>query len=92
VVKRLFAAIDGLGSPSVTWVLDELVVGDDIFDWVTPRRMGARSAHCSEAVGPKTAGEQRANWSFQPRTLMCCWDDPGRSTSSTWEVLTQGMA
>jgi hypothetical protein len=36
VVKRLFAAIDGLGSPSVTWVLDEFVVGDDIFDWVTP--------------------------------------------------------
>jgi hypothetical protein len=24
------------GSSSVTWVLDELVVGDDIFDWVTP--------------------------------------------------------
>jgi hypothetical protein len=36
VVKRLLVAIDGLGSSSVTWVLDELVAGDDIFDWVTP--------------------------------------------------------
>jgi hypothetical protein len=36
VVKRLLVAIDGLGSSSVTWVLDELVVGDDIFDGVTP--------------------------------------------------------
>ncbi len=42
--------IEGLGSPSVTWVLDDcVIVGDNILDWVTPG-WGARPARCSGAV------------------------------------------
>ena len=39
----------GAGAPCVTWVLDELVVGDYISDWVSPT-MGARSRQCLKAV------------------------------------------
>ena len=38
------------GRPCVTWVLDELVVGDNISDRVSPTMVGARSRQCSEAV------------------------------------------
>jgi hypothetical protein len=72
VVKRLFVqTIDGLGSPSVTWVLDELgVVGDDIFDWVTPDRRERGRLIVLGPSGRNTAGGQRVSWSCRPRTLM----------------------
>jgi hypothetical protein len=53
---------DGLGAPSVNWVLDEYgFVGDNNLDRVTPF-LGARPARCLEAVqqgmlaGMDTAG------------------------------------
>jgi hypothetical protein len=46
----LWAEAGWCGAPCVTWVLDELVVGDNISDRVSPTMMGARSHQCSKAV------------------------------------------
>ena len=69
VVKRLLVlTIDGLGSPSVTWVLDERgVVGDDIFDWVTPERRERGRLIVLGPLGRDAADGQRVSWSFRPR-------------------------
>ena len=32
----MYRQTDGLGAPSVTSVLDDAIVGDNNFDWVTP--------------------------------------------------------
>jgi hypothetical protein len=74
VVKRLLVpTIDGLGSPSVTWVLDELgVVGDDIFDWVTPEKWSAvGSLFWGRRVGMPPTGSASAG-AFDRETVMCC--------------------
>ena len=74
VVKRLLVlTIDGLGSPSVTWVLDERgVVGDDIFDWVTPERGSAvGSLFWGRWAGMPPMGSASAG-AFDRETLMCC--------------------
>jgi hypothetical protein len=49
-LSRVFFVTACPGALSVSWVLDDPVVGDNDLDWVTPVVLGVRSARCFEAV------------------------------------------
>ena len=63
--------------PALTWVLDERrVVGDNIFDWVPPTILGARSRQCSKAVQHGCWRARRLRELTARRPVMCRWAVP----------------
>ena len=68
--------LGGAGAPCVTWVLDELVVGDDISDWASPTIVGGRSHQCWEAVQHGCWRARRLRELTARRPVMCRWAVP----------------
>ena len=65
-----------VGALCVTWVLDELVVGDNISDWVSPTNVGPRSRQCLKAVQHGCWRARRLRELTARRPVMCRWAMP----------------
>ena len=68
--------LDDAEAPCVTWVLDELVVGDNISDWVSPTIVGPRSRQCLKAVQHGCWRARRLRELTARRPVMCRWAVP----------------
>ena len=80
--------LDGAEAPCVTWVLDELVVGDNISDWVSPTIVGPRSRQCSKAVQHGCWRARRLRELTARRPVMCRWAVP----TTNRDINDQGVA
>ena len=79
---------DGAGASCVTWVLDELVVGDNISDWVSPTIVGPRSRQCFMAVQHGCWRARRLRELTARRPVMFGWAMPSVNLDSS----DQGVA